>query len=167
MNEPHIEWEREYIIKYSNINKMKNGLRKSYFYETNCRHQKSSLEEVRCPLCRSAFECCDKCYMDFTQTDVMPESYDDLVCPDCLEKCHECGKYITDDNGSRADVYPYDLYCDDCANKLGNTYDEPDELTMEPNNDEDDDYEEETDEEYDDETDDDYDDEDYYETDIE
>lgn len=128
MNEPHVEWEREYLTKYSNINRMKNGLRKSYFYETNCRHQKNSLEEVECPLCSSLFDCCDKCYMDFTQSDVIPETYDDLVCPDCLEQCKECKKYITDDNGSRADVYPYDLYCHQCASNFGYTYDEPGEL---------------------------------------
>lgn len=128
MTEAHIEWQREYVTKYSNINRMKNGLRKSYFYETECQHHKDTLEEVECILCKSLFECCDVCYMDYAESGVNPETYDDLVCPDCLEKCINCNKYITDDNGSRSDVYPYDLYCIECANLAGDTYDEPEEL---------------------------------------
>ena len=40
MNQAHIEWQRDYVTKYSNINRMKNGLRKSYFHENDCAHDR-------------------------------------------------------------------------------------------------------------------------------
>jgi hypothetical protein len=144
MSKSNIEWQRQYVIKYSNINKMKNGLRKVYFYENDCKHQRNSLEEIDCPMCRTEFECCDKCYMDFTESGVKPETYEDLICPDCLEQCKSCQKFITDDNGSRADTYPYDLYCNDCSNDMGVAYDNPDELEQ-PNEDDETDENNETD----------------------
>jgi hypothetical protein len=149
MSEAIIEWHRKYVTKYSNINRMKNGLRKVYFYENNCKHQKNSLEEVDCPMCHTEFECCDKCYMDFTESGVKPETYEDLVCPDCLEQCKNCQKFITDDNGSRSDAYPYDLYCNTCSDDMGVAYDNPDELEQTDENDDN----EETDEDNDDEED--------------
>lgn len=151
MNQAHIEWQRDYVTKYSNINRMKNGLRKSYFYENDCDHDNTK-EEVECFSCKSLFDCCDVCYMDFTESGVSPETYDDLVCPDCLEQCINCHKFITEDNGSRSDSYPYDLYCTDCAESIGDTYDEPDEL--EDRDDDDEEEDDEDDEEDDDEEDD-------------
>lgn len=149
MNKPHIEWQRDNVTKYSNINRMKNGLRKSYFYENNCKHDKT-VEEVECLLCGSFFDCCDICYMDFSKSDVTPKTYDDLACPDCLEKCIKCNKFIVDDDGSRSDVYPYDLYCEECAESIGDTYDDPNELNKDDNSDDDDDDDDNSDDNSDD-----------------
>lgn len=129
MSAPHIEWERKHVVKYSTIARMKNGLRKTYFYETDCRHQAKTLQELACPLCDALFECCQKCYNDFSESDVNAESYDDLICPDCIEQCHKCKKYVAEENGSRNDVYPYELYCVSCAENLGFCYDSPDEFS--------------------------------------
>ena len=132
MSKSNIEWNRNYVTKYSNITKMKNGLRKVYFYENECKHHSKSYQRLPCPLCQSLFECCRKCYADFSETDVNVESWEDLICPDCIEKCHKCCIYVSEENGTRSDNYPYELYCDPCANQLGFCYDSPDEL--QPNN---------------------------------
>lgn len=152
MSKAHTEWQREYVSKYSNINKMKNGLRKIYFYENDCEHD-DSVEEVECPLCQTLFECCNECLMDFTRSDFdennSKDIYDDLVCPDCLEICFQCHNFITDDQGSRADSYPYNLYCNNCAEENGVTYDSPEELETDDDSgdDNDEDYESEESEE--------------------
>jgi len=128
MTTPHVEWQRDFVIKYSTIARMKNGLRKTYFYETECKHQKKTLREISCPLCHALFECCQKCCKDFSESDVEIKTYNDLICPDCIEQCHQCKIFISEENGSRNDEYPYDLYCTPCANKMGYGYDSPDEL---------------------------------------
>lgn len=116
MSRPHVEWEREFVTKYSNISRVKNGLRKTYFYENECKHHLKSLNQLECPLCQSLFECCQRCYIDFCESEIEVESWDDLICPDCIEQCNNCQLYITEENGSRESDYPYDLHCLNCDN---------------------------------------------------
>lgn len=133
MSNPHIEWERDYVTKYSITARMKNGLRKTLFYETSCKHNTKTLQEIPCPLCNALFECCQKCYNDYSESDVTVESFDDLICPDCIDQCYKCKVFLSDENGSRSDIYPHDLYCTPCANELGFCYNSPDELSQTEN----------------------------------
>lgn len=132
MSRPHVEWERSNVVKYSNIARMKNGLRKTYFFENECQHDEDTLTKLSCPICQGEFECCQNCCMDFAEDDVTINDWEDLVCPDCLEQCHQCHIFTSEENATRNDQYPYELYCVACAESLGDCYDEPDELEEKP-----------------------------------
>jgi hypothetical protein len=127
MSKTIVEWKRQFVTKQSEITNMKNGVRKEYFYDNKCRHNKTIMG-LKCPICKSSFECCQKCYLDFCEDGIEVNGWDDLICPDCLEQCQQCKKFTCEAGGSRSDSYPFNLYCATCAKKLGICYDSPDEL---------------------------------------